>query len=337
MSHSEFSYHIANFFTKHLPGRKGASPHTVSSYRDSIVLFLQFMNEVKETPAEKLDLSMVKKEHVEDYLNWLEDSRKCTSSTRNVRLAALHAFFRYMQYECPDRMNEWQEILSIPKKKAEKKVMEYASPEGIKLLLQMPEQTTPSGRRDLALLSLMYDSGARVQEMADLTSDCIRLKSPSTVKLTGKGNKARIVPLMNAQVDILNRYMEERGLLAPEKKKSLLFVNQQGKKLTRAGISYIVKKYAKKAHAEDPLLFPEHFSCHCLRHSKAMHMLQADVNLVYIRDFLGHTSVQTTEVYARADSNKKREALEKAYKDVLPQTDSLWQGDKDLLAWLKNL
>ena len=183
----------------------------------------------------------------------------------------------------------------------------------------------------------MYDSGARVQEMADLTTDCLRIKNPATVKLTGKGSKARIVPLMDAQVDILKQYMEERGLLNPEKKKCLLFVNQQGEKLTRAGIAYIVKKYASKAHAEDPLLFPEHFSCHCLRHSKAMHMLQADVNLVYIRDFLGHTSIQTTEVYARADSKKKREALEKAYKDVLPQNGALWQGDKELLAWLKNL
>lgn len=336
MKPNDFAYYLTGFLTKYLPNEVGASTNTISSYRDSYMLFLEFVRDEKHTAVEKLTLERIKKKTIEEYLEWLESSRGCSVSTRNVRLAAIHSFFRYLQYENPDNLIEWQRILSIPVKKCKKGTMNYMSLDGIKLLLEMPNQSTKTGRRDLALLSLMYDTGARVQEIIDLTPSCIRFDYPYTIRLTGKGNKARIIPLMEAQIRILKRYMDENQLLAPYANQYPLFHNKRNEKLTRAGVGYILNKYVCIARDKNTALIPEKFSCHCLRHSKAMHMLQAGVNLVYIRDILGHSSVQTTEIYARADSKMKREAIEKAFSDITPKGLPSWQTNDNLLEWLKN-
>lgn len=279
---------------------------------------------------------MVTKDMVVEYLEWTENKRHCSISTRNVRLAALHSFFHFLQYQNPDNLLEWQRILSIPVKKAEKKTINYLTLDGIKTLLKMPDQNTKTGRRDLALLTLMYDTGARVQELIDLTPSQIRFDKPYTVKLVGKGNKARIVPLMEPTKQLLRRYMEEQWLLKSSANMYPLFFNNRKEKLTRAGINYILAKYRDMAREHDNSLIPKILTCHCLRHSKAMHLLQAGVNLVYIRDILGHCSVQVTEVYAKVDSRQKREAIEKAYTDVTPTEEPVWQRNNDLLDWLKN-
>jgi len=213
--------------------------------------------------------------------------------------------------------------------------MNYLSLDGIKLLLEMSDQSLKSGQRNLALLSLMYDTAARVQEIIDLTPSSVRFDKPYTVKLIGKGKKARIVPLMEPTAKILKRYMVANGLLKDYVNEYPLFFNSRKEKLTRAGVNYILKKYSKMAREKTSALMPEQISCHSLRHSKAMHLLQAGVNLVYIRDILGHSSVQVTEVYARADSKQKREAIEKAYTDVSPEEQPKWQDNDKLLSWLK--
>lgn len=337
MMENSFSYYLAAFLGKYLPGIVGASTNTVSSYRDTFVLFLRYMNAEKNTPAEKIKLKALNTKCFSDFLDWLERQRNCSATTRNVRLAAIHSFFRYLQYEAPEYLDLCQEVLSIPFKKTEQRVLNYFSLDGIKLLLSMPNLSTKSGRRDLALLSLMYDTGARVQEMADLTPQCIRFEKPATIRIHGKGDKTRIVPMMDAQVAVLKRYMTENNLLSSEEQSHPLFRNKCGEKLTRAGISYILDKYVSMARVVAPELVPDNISCHCLRHSKAMHLLQSGINLVYIRDFLGHFSVQTTEAYAKADSRQKRQALEKAYVDVTPDTDPVWQANSNLLEWLVSL
>lgn len=336
MKPTDFSFYVTGFLTKYLPGETGASKNTIGSYRDTFILFLRFLRDIKEIPTDQLTLSMVTKNIVVEYLDWTEEYRNCSISTRNVRLAALHSFFKYLQYENPDNLLEWQKILSIPVKKTEKKTINYLTLDGIKLLLKMPNLYTVSGRRDLALLSLMYDTGARVQEIIDLTPSMVRFDKPYTIKLIGKGNKARIVPLMEPVVENLKKYMEEQGLLNNYSNLYPLFFNKRREKLTRAGVNYILTKYKNLARKENQTLVPEIFSCHCLRHSKAMHLLQAGVNLVYIRDILGHTSVQVTEIYAKTDSKQKREAIEKAYVDVIPTEEPEWQKNEDLLGWLRS-
>ena len=274
-----------------------------------------------------------------DFLDWIQENRHCSNATRNCRLAALRSFFCYMQYENPERMYEWQKILSIKVKRHGKQSINYLTTDGIKLILEQPDQSTGSGRRNLAMLALMYDSGARVQEIIDITPSSVRLDNPSIVKLFGKGRKARIVPLQEEQTVFLKKYMQENHLLEPYANQYPLFSNSRKEKLTRAGVAYILNTYVTLARKINPLIIPETISCHSLRHSKAMHLLQAGVNLVYIRDLLGHVSVQTTDVYARADSRQKREAFEKAYVDLSPNAakTKIWEKDGNLLEWLKSL
>lgn len=336
MKPTDFAYYLTNFFTKYLPDECGISTNTVSSYRDTFLLFIAYVRDEKGKAVERLQLKDINKELITDFLNWIETGRKCSTPTRNVRLTAIHSFFQYLQYEYPDFLLEWQKILAIPVKKGERGTLNYMSLEGIQLLLKMPDQRTKSGRRDLALLSLMYDTAARVQEIADLTPAMVHLSKPSTIRLIGKGNKARIVPLMDKQVDILKHYITENRLNEPYANQYPLFSNNRKEKLTRAGIGYILDKYVQMAKTKDASLIPQKFSCHCMRHSKSMHMLQSGVNLVYIRDMLGHVSVQTTEIYARADSRKKREAIEQAYIDVTPDIKPQWEGNQNLIEWLKS-
>ena len=335
MKPTDFSEYISDFISRYLPNEKGASANTIAAYRDTFVLLLNFTEKEKQVKIEKLTLDKITKETIIEFLDWIQRERKCSNSTRNARLAAIHSFYRYLQYESMDYLHECQKILSVRFKKTKKESITYLTIEGIKLLLQQPDTTTSRGRRDLTLLSLMYDTGARVQETIDFTPSMLRLNKPPTIKIVGKGNKARLVPMLDAQTEHLKNYLKENRLHEPFANMYPLFFNSRKEKLTRAGINHIVQKYVNTARKENEMIIPENISCHSLRHSKAMHLLQAGVNLVYIRDILGHVSIQTTEIYARADSKQKREALEKAYVNVNPDEEPIWTKDENLVSWLK--
>lgn len=339
METTDFAKYLSAFLTSYLTGERNFSPNTILAYKDTFVQFITFIKEQKKIEVQKLTLELITKDVVIDFLDWIQENRHCSNATRNYRLAALRSFFNYMQYENPEKIYEWQKILSIKVKRHERQSINYLTINGIKLLLEQPDLSTRNGRRNLAMLALMYDSGARVQEIIDLTPSSVRLDNPSIVKLLGKRRKARIVPLQEEQTLFLKKYMQENHLLEPYANKYPLFSNSRREKLTRAGVTYILKTYADLARKINPGIIPEKISCHSLRHSKAMHLLQAGVNLVYIRDLLGHVSVQTTDVYARADSKQRREAFEKAYVDLNPSTDKTkyWEKDSNLLEWLKSL
>jgi integrase/recombinase XerD len=338
MKPTDFSKSLTDFLCLYLPGEKGVSHNTICAYKDAFLLFLNFMKEKKSVKTDKLTLDQITQESIIGFLDWLQVDRHCCNATRNARLAAIHSFFQYLQYRSPKRLYEWQRIMAIPIKKTERPIMNYLTLDGIKLLLEQPDQSTPKGRRDVALLSLMYDSGARVQEMIDLTPSAINFISPYTIKLHGKGNKGRIVPLMDSQIELLKDYMKRNRLLEPYAGDYTLFDNGRMGKLTRMGVTGILKKYACMARKKDAPLIPQIVTPHILRHSKAMHLLQSGVNLVYIRDFLGHTSVSTTETYARTDSKFKREALEQAYVETSRKENDRqpsWLRETELLEWLK--
>lgn len=335
MGPTDFAKHISDFISKYLPNENGASLNTITAYRDTFVLLLSFIEKHRKVKLEKLTLDYITKETIVAFLDWIQSERKCSNSTRNLRLAAIHSFYRYLQYQHLDNLYECQRILSIRSKKTAKDSIKYLSVEGIRLLLQQPDTTTRKGRRNLALLALMYDTGARVQEIIDLTPSMLRLDKPATIKIIGKGNKARLVPMLDAQTVHLKNYLKEYELDSPSAKLYPLFSNSKKEKLTRAGINYIIQKYVGMARKENKLMIPLKITCHSFRHTKAMHLLQAGVNLVYIRDILGHVSVQTTEIYARADSKQKRIALEKAYEDVNPGEKAVWLNNENLISWLK--
>lgn len=337
---TDFARHLSRFLSEYLPYERNVSPNTIASYRDTFVQYIDYMKEVKSIGVDKLQLKDMTHGNVSGFLRWILEVRKCSPATRNYRLAAIHSFCWYLQYAVIEKMDEWQRILSIKTMKTESTSLNYVTAEGIKLILEQPDTTTWRGRRDLAMLSLMYDTGARVSEIADLTVDSVRIRSePYTIRIVGKGDRARIVPLVKEQVKILCQYMDENHLHDSNKAASPLFYNNRHEKLTREGITYVLQKYADMARNLNPEVIPKRLSCHSLRHSRAMHLLQAEVNLVYIRDILGHVSIQTTDIYARADSKAKREALEKAYKDLSPNqaSEKAWEGNKNLKDWLKGL
>jgi len=334
---TSFARELSRFLGTYMPSERGASSHTIASYRDAFSLFLRYMRDEVGMVAEDVELDDMSADVVTGFLGWVEEVRGCSASTRNVRLAAIRSFAGFLQYEQPQMMEQWQRILSIRAKKVPGPSVSYAKTDGIRLILAQPDVTTRSGRRDLAMLAVMYDVGARVSEVCSLTPRSVRLDNPPTLTVVGKGRKARVVPLSSDCARMLGTYMDETGLHDPARNGAPLFSNRGGGRLTRAGVSYILGKHVRAARSVDPAAVPEGFSCHSMRHSRAMGLLEADVNLVYIRDMLGHSSVQTTEIYARADGRRKREAIESAYRRVSNGLEPIWLENGDLLKWLESL
>ena len=332
-----FARYMSKYLTEYLPGIQGVSYNTIASKRDAYILLLKYLDDTQNIKAEDVDIPLLSRETIIKYLEWLEKSRGSSVSTRNIRLAAIKSLFSYIQTQTPDYIYQCQQILSIPRKKEPGHTLEYLTVEGIKSVLDAVEASSRTGLRDLTLLSLMYDSAARVQEIADLSVNDFRAEKPSTLRLTGKGSKTRIVPLMSTTSDLVSKYISIYHPSYRGEYNVPLFSNRKKEKLTRAGIAYILKKYVKIAREKQPDLIPETVSPHGLRHSKSMHMLQAGVPLIYIRDFLGHSEISTTEIYARCDSEQKRKAIENTCPSITKSETPMWQKDISLLGWLQSL
>jgi site-specific recombinase XerD len=335
MKPTDFATALSRYLSDYLPGQRNVSPNTIKSYRETFRLFLRYGKGCGRS-IERLRLRDIDGPFIVGFLSWLEHERKSSITTRNQRLACIHGFFRYVQIEHPEGLASYQKILSIPTKKAPTPVVHHLTPDALELILAQPDLSSASGRRDVTLLSVLYDTGARVQELADLRVRDVRLDHPPIVTLTGKGRKTRQVPLMSATESLLRQYMTEARQLHNGMQDYPLFFNRRYGTLTPKGISFILEKYVSRVRALSSLI-PDKVTPHCLRHTKAMHLLHAGVNPIYIRDFLGHVDLSTTDVYARTDTELKRKALEKAYPNIIPSVLPHWTKDEDLLAWLTNL
>lgn len=334
---TDFARHLTFFLSDYLLKERGVSRHTLRSYAYTFDLMLDYMHDVEKLPAERIELKHLTRDSVTGFLDWLQSERKCTDSTRNARLAAIHAFCKYLQYEDVKRIGFWQQIMTIKSKHKASGFISSLSIEAMKALLSEIPADTMQGRRHLAILSLLYESGARVQELIDLTPADLSLEPPAYVTLFGKGRKTRVVPLQERLVTIMRRYLSEHKLDLPGREKNHLFYNNRGAKLSNSGIAHIITLYANDVRVKHPGILPDKISPHSFRHSKAMHLLQAGLNLIYIRDILGHASIKTTEIYARADSKQKRDALEKAYAEITPERPEKgeWETKPHLKTWLK--
>jgi integrase/recombinase XerD len=336
MKPTDFSIHVTGFLTHYLAAQRNLSPNTIKAYRDVFTLLLRFCRDVQGIAPEHLRLEQIDVSSVEAFLDYLEKERQSSPRTRNHRLAALHAFFRYVQAEDPGRMLQCQQILAIPQRRHARPTVAYLSKDELADMLAQPDLHTPEGRRDAMLLSLLYDTGARVQELIDLSVGDVRLDPPPQVRLLGKGRKMRAVPLMENTVQLLRDHLHEHHFDRPEQFDTPLFQNRHHQRLSRSGIRYILHKYVVSAQGKRPSL-NRTVSPHTLRHSKGMHLLQSGISLEMIRDFLGHVDVKTTEIYARANLEMKRNALEKiSPPSPLPSMPS-WQQNKNLLDWLRSL
>ncbi|MDR1584109.1 MAG: site-specific integrase [Prevotellaceae bacterium] len=273
----DFAKYITKYLSEYLPHERNLSPNTITAYRDAFVLFIDFMKIIKSKSVQNIGMSDLNKENINTFLNWIVSARKCSVATSNYRLAALHSFVRYMQYNDIEKLKQWQEVLSIRPKKEAGRTLNYLTVEGIKLLLAQPDIATVRGRRHLAMLSLLYDTGARVQELADLTIGSLRISSqPYTVRIVGKGRKIRIVPLMNEQVQILKAYIADYRLVNIDDAVAPLFFNSRGEKLSRAGITYILLTYASQARAINDKIIPNVLSCHSIRQYVEYHNMGSE-------------------------------------------------------------
>lgn len=333
MRYSDFSRDLTLFLKDYLPEQRNVSPNTISSYSVALKQLLEFAKFQKGIEPAKFDFQHMNENFVLEYLNWIEKSRKCSISTRNQRLAAIHSFIKFSDHEHPDNLHEFVKILHIPYKRTSERKVQYLSTDDMALILNQPSTKTPQGRQHRAILCLLYDSAGRAQEIVDLK---VRNFFPiqGKVLLVGKGRKSREIPLTSNTVEILRAHLRERNLLDTSKRDSPLFVNHQHNRLTRAGIAYILNKYTSQAR-EYSSTIPERITPHVLRHTKAMHLLQSGVPIHVIQDILGHSDIMTTERYAHADLSMKQKALEAAKLLKAPPVTEMEQFDEpDLIEWL---
>ena len=336
MKPTDLSVHLTDFLTHHLTARRNLSPNTIRAYRDTFTLLLRYCRDLRNMPLERLSLKEIDVPLVEAFLDHLEQDRHVSVRTCNYRLAALHSFFRYVQSEVPEHLMQCQRILAMPLRRHPRTTVGYLAKDDLARILEQPDVRTGAGRRDAVLLSVLYDTGARVQELIDMSAGDIRLEPPAQVRLFGKGRKMRAVPLMDATARLLRDHLRESGLDRPERFEQPLFQNRQGGRLSRWGVRYILDKHVRAARDAHPG-FTQPVTPHTLRHTKGMHLLESGVSLEIIRDFLGHEHVVTTHIYARANIEMKRKALARiADESTFPDIPS-WKKDGTLLEWLRSL
>ena len=326
---------VHGFFGPYLMEQRGLSRHTVLSYRDTLALLLRFIAQTRRTDPATLDLDALTADVVLAFLNHLESDRHNKTSSRNVRLAAIHAFARYVSIQFPERLQQVQQILGIPFKRAGTRPIEYFEYDEIRAILDSVDRATPTGRRDYALLALMFNSGARVQEIVDIGACDLQLQSPPQIKLVGKGRKMRICPLWPQTAKVLKAFVAERAL--DSRSNAAVFCNQRGERLTRFGIRYLLAKYCRIASGKSPSLTRKRLHPHSVRHSTAVFLLKSGVDLPSISHWMGHASVTTTERYAKVDLEMKRQALARAATigDTIAPTK--WRPSRSVLDWLASL
>ena len=337
MKRTDFALCLNQYLTDYMVNARGCTARTIESYRYAFVFLLEYYASELKIPADKITLSDFTYEHILGFYVWLEKERKAGISSRNQRQSAINSFTKYLMYERPDYLPAYQKILGIPVKKSPQKEISYLKTDGIKLLLEQIPAVTRDGLRDYVMLSLMYTTGIRVSELISIKVKDISLSKPYTLLVHGKGQKSRFVPINEAIVQSIKKYLHVMNYEDHSKLDNWLFINHMKQQFTRQGIDYIVRKYSRMARKMNPDLIPEDMSPHKIRHSTAMNLVNSGVDLIYIRDLLGHVSVKTTEVYARADAKLKREAIEAASKELVPRQDAEWENDTGLKEWLKDL
>lgn len=298
---------IQGFFVDHLLRHKRVSPQTISAYRDTFRLLLRFLQDTHGIAPAAVQLTDLNVPMILAFLDHLEQQRHNTVRTRNARLAAVRSFFRYVALREPDSLDLITRILAIPNKRTDHRLVGYVTRAEMDALLVAPDRTTRAGRRDHALLLTLYNSGARVSEITALRRAQVSLGASSSIELHGKGRKERVVPLWARTARVLRGWFSELG----DGTDGVAFPNARGGPLTRHGVMYLLDRAVHRARATCPSLIAKPMSPHVIRHTTAMHLLQAGVDLATIALWLGHESLETTHGYVEADLAMKERALEK--------------------------
>ncbi|MBS2005229.1 MAG: tyrosine-type recombinase/integrase [Candidatus Obscuribacterales bacterium] len=329
---SSFAILLESFFTQRLMKQILASPHTIKSYRDTFHLLLEFaFQRLKKQPSE-LQLKDIDAPLIISFLDELEKSRNISARTRNARLAAIRSFFRYAAFEVPERSAQIKRILAIPSKRHTKSVVEFLTKDEIAALLAVPDKSTWSGRRDHALLLLALQTGLRLSEIVSLQSADLVMGSGAHVRVIGKGRKERCTPLTKQTAHVMQTWIHE---LATADNGGILFPNARKGRLSADGVQHILAKHLKTARNTCPSLNGKRITPHVLRHSCAMQLLHAGIDRAMIALWLGHESIDTTQVYLHANLALKEKMLSKT---KMPGSKSgIFRPDDQLLAFLKQL
>lgn len=334
-------YWLRRFFEEHLVTERNLSINTCKSYRDTFKQLLPFVSKIVGVRTDILEIRHLDENKIRVFLRHIEQDNGCTVATRNQRLAAIHSFARYVSCKYPEKLDWCRELFNIPVKRDKVNVVNGVESSGLSYLeknemndfLAAPNRNTMQGCRDYALLLFMYNSGARVTEVATLTIGNLRIDSKitkPTVVLCGKGGKKRICPLWNSTVHELEPLI--KGRMDDEN----VFLNKYGRPITRAGIYDIVKKYATAIEEKHPAIKKKHVSPHTIRHTTASHLLESGVDINTIRAWLGHVSVDTTNIYAEVNIKMKTEALQKCEVSKCEMQKKRWKN-KDIMDFLSSI
>jgi site-specific recombinase XerD len=328
---------VQAFFQEYLVGQRGLSPNTTLAYRDTLKLFLSFLAARTKKQAARLQLDDLQAGQVLAFLEDVEVTRQNCTATRNLRLAALRTFFRYLISEDTIRSGQYEKIVAIPLKRSSRPMMGYLETTEVQTILNSIPLDQRSGRRDHALLSFLYNTGARVQEVVDAQVRTIRFTSPPIATLTGKGSKTRIIPLWPATAKILGDHLRERGV--EKEREAHLFVNARGEPLTRFGVGHILKTRLQVARKNCASLLGKRISPHTFRHSTAMHLLQSGVDLTVIQRWLGHVQLATTHTYVEIDLEMKRKALAACFPpdETAAGLRKVLSANQDVIRWLESI
>lgn len=321
------------FFYEWMVQQRNASAHTVRSYRDTWRLFLRFVAHRRRRTVARLILSDLTAQEVSAFLQYTERERGDMIGTRNCRLSALRSFFSFVAGREPTAVAQCAEILRIPTKRAPIHEPCFLEPEEVKAILAQPDRSTIEGQRDHALLSFLYNTGARIQEALDVRLPAIRLESPACVRLYGKGRKERLCPLWPETVSLLRSLLRRQ----PRTDDEPIFVNRYGAPLGASGVRFRLADYVGAAAKTIPSLASKRVTPHSFRHATAVHLVAAGVDITVIRSWLGHVSLDTTNHYAQANLETKRKALERLDNASRPSKPPSWKRDKSVLAWLDAL
>lgn len=331
-----FSHLVTAFFQKYLVAERGLSPNTLASYSDCIRLLITFVCTRLAKQPEALKSEDFNRELIIAFLDDLENTRKNSVSTRNQRLAIIKAFFRFSALNVPELMHLNKTIQAIHQKNTDYTPPPSMTREEVDAILSVPDTSTLIGVRDRALVALLYNSGARAQEVADLRICDVRFEAPATITLTGKGNKTRIIPLWEETAEAFTNYLKRReqaGIHSDH-----LFLNVKENPITRHGIGRRVEKLAAEAACHCPSLRGRTITPHVFRHTIALHLIEKNVDIFTVRDWLGHADIKTTNLYVEVSIERKRAALAKVPPPTSgePVEEAQWK-QPELMAFLTNL
>lgn len=327
---------VQSFFQDYLVIDRGLSQHTVMAYRDTLKLFFAYESSRQHKSVINLVLDDLNAESVMHFLSHIEKQRGNSIVTRNLRLASLKTFSSFLTTKDLSRAGEYQRIIALPLKKAPHKIIDYLEVREINAIINSIDSSNKMGERDFVLINLLYNTGARVQEICDLTVSSITFGHLPVVTLMGKGNKVRQVPIWPDTATLVKEYLQHNQL--EDKPNANVFMNACGQPIGRFGIRYIIKKYTKIAEKQCASLRTKTIGPHSFRHSIAMHLLQAGIDLSIIKSWLGHVNLSTTHTYVEIDMEMKRKVLD-AYTpgDSSKSLKGLLDKNNDVLSWLESI